>query len=196
MAIDRNTVEKILSEARAAVEAAQIPEELQPVAFGKAVDLLGGTPVPAPTITTAEQTEQNGNGGPAGDSRLDRIAKKLGVDAKTADYFFDPDGDDVTLAVPRSKLDSNKSTATREVALLYCAARQAGGYDDTHTSVAHVRSKVENMGVLDTANFATHLKNIEGLTVRGSGKDREFKVTSHGYEQATNLMNRIKGGGS
>jgi hypothetical protein len=151
---------------------------------------------PRPATTASGQTEQSENGGPSGDTRLDRIAKKLGVDTKTADYFFDPDGDDVTLAVSRSKLDSNKSTATKEVALLYCAARQAGGYDDTHTSVANVRAKVENMGVLDPPNFATHLKNIEGLTVRGSGKDRVFKVTSHGYEQATTLMNRIKGGGS
>jgi hypothetical protein len=190
MGADRDTVDRILAEAHAAIEAASIPDDVRPVAFGKAFDMLAGA---AASTAATPETDDTGLGT---GTRLGRIAKKLNIDVKTAEYFFDPDEEDVTLAVPRSKLDSNKSTATRQVALLYCAARQAGGYDDTHTSVANVRSKVENMGVLDPGNFATHLKNIEGITVRGSGQSREFKVTSHGYEQAAKLMNQIKGGAS
>ncbi|MDQ2969474.1 MAG: hypothetical protein M3R37_14325 [Actinomycetota bacterium] len=193
MTADRTTVEKILSEAQGAVEGAGISDELREVAFGKAVDMLGGTVVPAATAAASEQVDTGGGGG---DDLLAKIAKKLGVDAKTADFFFDSDADDVTLVVPRSKLNPKKSDATREVTLLYCAARQAGAYDATHTSVENIKTRVENMGVLDSSNFSTHLKNIEGLSVRGSGQSREFKVTSHGYEQAAKMMNRIKGGGS
>jgi len=192
MTADRTMVERILSEAQAAVDSAGVADEFREVAFGKAVDMLGGTVVPATTLAASEQT----NTGSGSGDRLERITKKLGVDATTADFFFDPDEEDVTLAVPRSRLDPKRSEATKQVALLYCAARQAGGYDDSYTSTANIKAKVENMGVLDSGNFSTHLKDIEGLSVRGSRQNREFKVTSHGYEQAAKLMNRIKGGAS
>ncbi len=194
MSADRSTVEKILSEAVAAVEGAGVSDDLKEVAFGKAVDLLSGTARPA---TTPADAGLGGGTGDAGSSdKLAKIAKRIGVDAKTVDYFFDPDEDDVLLVLPRSRLDSNKSDATREVALLYAAARQGGGYDETHTSVTNIRTTVDNMGARRLGNFSTHLKNIEGLSMRGSGQSREFKVTSHGFELAAALMKRIKGGGA
>lgn len=52
------------------------------------------------------------------------------------------------------------------------------------------------MGVYDTKNFATHMKSVVGLTMKGSGQSREFKVTNPGYEEAGKIVTRLTGGGS
>jgi hypothetical protein len=103
----------------------------------------------------------------------------------------------VALIVQRSKLASSKAKATREVALLYSAARQAAGYDETHTPIASIKTRVEDMGVLNEHNFASHVKNTDGLSQRGqTPSTREYKVTQHGFEEAGKIINRVTGGGS
>jgi hypothetical protein len=60
MTTDRNTVETILSEARVAVEAADLPQNLRPIAFEKAVELLSGTgTAPAPAGDTGASTRDD-----------------------------------------------------------------------------------------------------------------------------------------
>jgi hypothetical protein len=193
---DRATVDKILTEAREAVDAAEVPEDLRALAFEKAIDLLAGTVQAVNGAAAASGDETSRDGAAAGfDQRLVKIAQRLGVDVPKLAYVYDLDQDDVTLVVPRSKLHSTKAIATREVALLYAAARQAAGYDETHTRVTDIKSKVEDMGVLDAGNFASHVKKIEGMSVKGStAQSREFKVTQHGYEEAAEVIARVTGG--
>jgi hypothetical protein len=129
------------------------------------------------------------------DERLNKIAQRTGADATKLPYVYDLDDDDVSVIVKRSKLGSGDSAATRELALLYCAARQAADYG-AQTSIELVRSRVEDMGVYDGPNFSKHIKGVDGLTVKGSGNARECKVTQHGFEEAGKLIARITGGGS
>lgn len=195
---DKETVEKILTQAREVVAAAEVPEALQPLAFEKAVDLLAGTPhapaAPGASANGAPADSGDGSSAPV-DQRLAKIAQRLGVEASKLAYVYDLDDDDVTLIMPRSKLDATKAIATREVALLYAVARQAGGYDATHTKVGDIKSKVDDMGVLDAGNFASQVKKIEGMSVKGAtAQSREFKVTQHGYEEAAKVITRLTGG--
>jgi len=71
MTTDRSTVERILSEANAAVEAAKLPQNFRVVAFEKAVDLLGGGSKPAET-----PADDDGDG-----------AEAVPVDASSAESF-------------------------------------------------------------------------------------------------------------
>ena len=189
--MDRTEVDRILTEAREAVDAAQLPPDLRVLGFEKAVDLLSGD---VPSNTTNGGVKNDGDVPPV-DDRLAAIARRLGVDTAKLAYVYDLDDDDATFVIQRSKLSSTKADATREVGLLYAAARQAGGYDETHTAVAKIRSKVEDMGVLDPNNFASQMTSIEGVTSRGAtAQSREFKVTQHAYENAGKLVERLTGG--
>jgi hypothetical protein len=194
MTTDRTTVEKILSEAREAVDGAKIPEDLRSLAFGKAINLLAGDIAPAARKTKTQDSDQGvGNG----DDRVAKIAKRMNVDENKLAYIYDLDSDDVSLVAQRSKLSSSKAEATREVALLYSAARQAGGYDQTHTPIALIKTRVEDMGVVDVNNFASHVKKTDGLSQRGqTPSTREYKVTQHGFEEAAKIINRVAGGSS
>lgn len=200
MVYDQDAVQKILASAHAAVQGAKIPKELQPLAFEKAIDLLAG-PVPATTSGGGGQQGGDSNGGRGGDpltddERLAKIAKRTGADASKLGYMYDLDDEDVNLVIQRSKLATSKAVATREIALLYCVARQAGGYDATHTAVSLIRQRVDDMGVLDESNFATSVREVDGMTGKGARQNREFKVTQHGYEEAGKLITRVTGGGS
>jgi hypothetical protein len=66
MATDRSTVERILSEASAAVEAAKLPQNLRPIAFEKAIDLLSGGAKVAETA--GDSDEDSGTGTPEVDT--------------------------------------------------------------------------------------------------------------------------------
>jgi len=193
MALTQAAVEELLAAASAAVDAANIPEDLRPIAFTKALDMLAGaTSAPAP-----------GGGGGEGsdkvvlsdDERMNKIATKVGADATKLPYVYDLDEEDVAFSIQRSKLSSTDAAATREVALLYCAARQALGLD-TQTKIELIRTRVEDMGVYDGKNFSTHLKSITGVTVKGKDSAREYKVTAPGFEEAGKLITRLTGGGS
>jgi hypothetical protein len=196
--MDQEAVKEVLTAALAAVKDAKVPADLRPLAFEKAIDLLAGTATPGPA-PPAGSSQQHQPTPPdlSGDARLAKIAQRTGTDTAKLAYVYDVDDDDVSVVIQRSKLSQSKAVATREIALLYAAARQAGGYDETHTSVSHIRQRVDDMGVLDEANFATAVKNVDGMTSKGSRQNREFKVTQHGYEEAGKLITRLTttGGG-
>src|SRR4051794_7545770 len=86
-AVEQAAVQKILEDARAAVEGAGTPQDLRAVAFEKAVDLLGGlgsasigvAPV-APATPKAAQAPAAPRGGDAQDKSLAKVAEKLDLD--------------------------------------------------------------------------------------------------------------------
>jgi hypothetical protein len=198
MAFDRKAVEAVLKEARAAVEGASVPAELREVAFAKAVDLLSGH-VAATTTTSQDADARSGEGDSTkkftGDERLAKIAQKTGADVAKLPYVYDIDDDGVTMLIKRSQLSKSDAGATRELTLLFAAARQASGID-TLTKVELIRERVEDMGVYDSKNFSTDLKKISGITIKGTGNARELKVTQHAFEEAGKLIARITGGDS
>jgi hypothetical protein len=103
MAFDQDAVVKILSAACAAVEAAKIPEDLRPLAFGKAIDLLAGSVAPSPPSgkPTEDRTGGNRGDGEADDERLGKIARRTGVDVSKLGYIYDLESVNLDLAIRR-----------------------------------------------------------------------------------------------
>ena len=196
--MDKSAVQRILEEANEVVEASGVATELRSVAFERAVDLLAGTALRAPGGdggAGGAGADARGGGAAVADGKAAVVAKKMHIDASKVQRVFDFEDDDVSLSIKRSVLAKDKAGATQELALLYAGARQAAGYDDSHTKVADIRSRVESMGVLDKSNFATHLTDkTDWFTHKGKGVSREFKVTSPGYEDAGKLVLKITGG--
>lgn len=189
-----NTSDQVAEVFKVAIEAvrkADIPDKLEEVAFGRAVDLLSGRVSTATAISVGSAN----SGGEHGE-RMTKIARRMGVDAGALAYVYEIEDDGVTLVVQRSKLAKDKANASREVALLYAAARQAGGFDEGYTPSGEIRQRVSDMGVLDPNNFGPKLAAMrDWFAIKGSGQKREFKVTQHGYEEAGKIVNRVVGAG-
>jgi hypothetical protein len=184
-------VADILRVALEAVRKASIPDKLEEVAFGRAVDLLSGG------VSTAQpKGASSADGSGEHGDRVAKIARRMAVEPGALAYIYDIEDDGVTLIVQRSKLSRDKANASREVALLYAAARQAGGFDEAYTPSTEIRQRVSDMGVLDPNNFGPKLAAMrDWFAIRGSGQKREFKVTQHGYEEAGKIVRRVVGGG-
>jgi hypothetical protein len=190
--VDKSTVQRILQDATEVLDAAGIEKDLRSTAFEKAVDLLAGTPRTTEAQGSADGAPNLGSSEDPGD-KAKSIAKKMHIGAENIPYVYELD-DDVSLAIKRSVLAKDKAGATQEVALLYAAARQAGGYDETHTRASAIRERAESMGVLDATNFASHLTSkTDWFTHKGKGANREFKVTTAGYDAAGELVVKIRG---
>jgi hypothetical protein len=186
-----DSVSSALRLAHEAVDAAEVPEDLRVAAFEKAAAVLLPSAAAAPPaqarVATPSASPSSGEA-----SAAERAAKKLHVEERQLDRVleFDPDG--VHLLVQRSKLPRAKSEAIQQVALLVVAGRQAAGMDpEGWTHQSHVRDATEALGVDDRKNFATHLKRVDGLRNRGSGKTGELKANAVGFEAAARLIQQI-----
>lgn len=191
--MSNNTADRVadlLTSALEAVRKANLPTKLEEVAFGRAIDLLSGG------VSTEQVASVPANGsGERGDS-VTKIARRMGVEPGALAYIYDIEDDGVTLVVQRSKLSRDKANASREVALLYTAARQAGGFDSGYTPSSEIRQRVSDMGVLDPNNFGPKLAAMrDWFAIKGNGQKREFKVTQHGYEEAGRIVRRVVGAG-
>jgi hypothetical protein len=102
---------------------------------------------------------------------------------------FDEDG--IHIMAPRSRFPKQKSAAIQQVATLLVGARQAAGLDDEWTSLTLVREATERLGVDDPSNFAAHIKRLEGIRSRGSGKSGELRMNSVGFEATAKLIRHL-----
>lgn len=179
------------------VEEAAVPDDLRSLAFEKAYEALTGTG----TVTSPQQAPASGGevgGGPLSQSpsnELERLATKLRVGRHLVERVLDFDDDGVHIAVPRSRLAKQKSSAIQEVATLIVSARQAAGVEEW-TPQSLVRHETELLGVDDRSNFATHIRNIDGIRVRGSGRTGELKMNAVGFEAAAELIKQLSQEGS
>jgi hypothetical protein len=185
---DPEMIANVLRSAHQAVEAAEVPEDLRIPAFETAAALLqpsSQVPVGAPNPSLGVL--------PAGDSpAASKAAQKLRVEKSLLSRVLDFDEDGVHVIVQRSKLARTKAEAIQQVATLVVAGRQATGIDpDGWTQQSHVRDATEALGVDDPKNFATHLKRVNGIRSRGSGKTGELKMNAVGFEAAADLIRQL-----
>jgi len=197
MAVSDSVLVRALQDSLAAVEAADIPEELRPIAFSKAFDFVTrDSPATTSSVTGAASSRTNGDRGGAGDESdpIATIAAKVGVDAELVSRVYDVDDEGVHLTISRSSLNEKKRFAMQEVARLIMAARQALGLED-FTPAKIIREACDGRGVLDSGNFATALSGIDGhgVRLRGSGAAREGKLNAVGFEAAGEDIKRIVG---
>jgi hypothetical protein len=181
-------VSRILRQAAEVVKAADIPNELRPTAFGKAVDLLAGRPV-----TETKVPKQGGTPEPESAETLDKIAAKLGLDREAIDEIFEVEDGDVKLTIAPAKLEAQKTKGAKQVALLVAAARQAAGVEDWTTQDT-IRVVAIDYNKFDSPNFAQTLSELgDYFSFSGAGRGRRLKMRRAGFEEAAALIERLRG---
>jgi hypothetical protein len=176
----------LLKRARALVEQADLPVELRVSAFEHVIAFLAGAASgPVFEAKTAAELIPDDQRRPTADRRS-ILARRLGINVDVTDYVYDV-GSELTLVLARSRLPSQKARATRMVAVLYAAGRQAA-YEEEWTLVELIREQCRISGVLDPPNFSASLGAAsDSLIMRGRGNGREVKVTRAGFEEAGRL---------
>lgn len=172
----------------AAVDVADVPDDLRPVAFGKAVDLITGiSPTGRDAANPAERSErpkkQDQDPAPSGDP-LEKIAIKFGIETDVVDEAFEVEEGTPKLTIPRPKLAKSTNAATKEIALLVAAARQAAEIE-MWTDAETIREAVEGYGKFSSPNFAASVSALDDdFSFSGKGKSRRVKVRRDGFASA------------
>jgi hypothetical protein len=123
-------------------------------------------------------------------SRAPAIQEQLGLSAAEVEELYSLSNDSVELVVSPGRLPRGAATATREITLLLCAARQAQGEEWTQISV--VREAVAEYRRYDEANFARTIAAMEDeLRLRGRGRSRELRLSRQGWDRARALASRV-----
>lgn len=191
---------EVLKEVLAALDEANVPEDLREVAFAKAFDHAAGASGAAWTTGSASGASPPASAGGGGDQAVDRgdvfarIADKLAVTKEQAAHVFDIDEDGVHLTVPHAAFESKKRTAMQQVMRVVAAARQAIDLEE-FTATKVLRAACEDRGVLDSGNFASALAAIDGdgVRVKGTGPSRAIKLNAKGYAVAGEIVKQLAG---
>jgi hypothetical protein len=196
MSIDHKTAEEILRAAHEAVKGAKLPGSLEVPAFEKAVDLLAaqvGLAV-APAAPPPDTGAPPGSEDQGGEKSLAQVASTLKLKPDLVGEVFHIDKGELKLTPAASKFESAKSAATKEIALLVAAGRQAGGWDEDWTTTANIRQVCDDYGKYDTANFSTTILDMgDVFSFSGTGQSRKVKVNRKGKEQAAKLVKKLAG---
>jgi hypothetical protein len=194
-------VDKILAEALKAVSDAKLPDDLRVVGFEKAVELIAaqaGMPITASAGAGSEVSDggsgSNGEADNGGGKSLDTVAAKLGIDVATIKDVFHADDEAPGLTISSSQLDDSKAKATRQIALLIAAARQAGGWDVEWTNQSDIRAVCDHYNRADGKNFATTIGSMKNeFGFKGSGPSRQVRLKQTGWEEAVKVVKQLVG---
>lgn len=200
---DSERIAEILRDAKKAVDAAGLEDEsLKQIAFREAIALASGQMPGAPAsgaTTGRDSMPATGHGSsnpPDISDPIASIAKRLGVPTAEADRVFHVEGDNLELTVAVAALADSKRTATREIALLVTAGRQASRLDERETDADAVRLVCGDYKKLDSPNFSSTIRELNGvLTVREKGRKKYLKMTQPAWEEASALVKRVLGAG-
>jgi hypothetical protein len=180
----------VLTEAIDAINEAKVPEDLRVTAFK---EILGyRLRISDPQGESAGLDDKSGElGAFSSDKRIDRLAKALSLPVDVIERVYGFDGDRLDVIVNPRHLTQTSAGATKELAVLFCAAHQAAGLGEwVHIDL--IRGLVEEFGRYDGSNFSKSISALKGdLWVRSSGSQRELKATRDGVERAKELVARI-----
>lgn len=184
----------VLAQAVKTVEDAGVPDDLRVVAFEKAIDLIAGTdPLAIRRQDMAAASGDSAQGPSSSSSVMEAIANRLKLDPSIVREVFDVEEGVPILIVQSSKLATAKRAATKEIALLMVAARQAAGIDD-YTMLADIRPMAEHFAKYDS-NFSASINQMDdALSFKGKDKNRAVRLRQQGWEQATTLVSQLGGG--
>lgn len=163
----------------------KVPDELRAVAFTKVFDALQGT---TPGWRPAGQIQS--------DDLLERVAVRLGTSPETVMGVFYEENGGLSLGISSSKLDSSAARATKQIALVLAAGRQAAGLDEDWTSVDTIRDVCRDFKKLDVNNFAGTITEMDDVfNFRGKGKQRAVRVAKPGWAKAKQVVESLATGG-
>lgn len=195
----KESVADILAEAIAAVSAADVPDDLKEAAFSKAVDVImarrtAETPVRMETATaTPAAAPAVARTAPAAGDLVGTIAARLRLDREVVGEVFDETDGRIDVIVPPRKLAAGKSPATKQLALLIAAARQAAEIEEW-TDADEIRRFVEDFKRYDQANFASSLKEMDDIfRLKQSGRKITLKLSRPGWDRAVELITKLSG---
>lgn len=189
-------VKDILTQARRAVEDANVPDDLREIAFSKAIDILSqGAAVPHRATATSTEPARSIDATASTDttshtdSATATIARRIGVPlAVVSEVYYEEDGE-LGLSIPSSRLSRDKASGTREIALIVAVGRQAGGFDPGWTPTAVIREFCIYYSKFDQRNFAFTIARMDDeFQLKGKGQRREVRVKQRGYEKAAELL--------
>ena len=185
-------VKQMIKDAVKAVEEANVPDDLRVAAFEKSVDALIG----AGDLDVADASPREARPPAAATNgpSLAAVASRLGLDLGLVEEVYYVDDNELGLALAPSKFPSKKAAGTMQIALLFAAGRQAGGWEEW-TPVGSIRAACRDYGRFDAANFATTIKRMGSVfSFRGKARQLEVRVTRPGYEQAAELARDLSAG--
>jgi hypothetical protein len=197
---DKAYVKEILEEAMYLVADFQLTGFAWATVYSKAVELLHERRKIGRVVLTdtdksvhAAQKMLNALESKASNGPLDRVATRLRVDkAVVADVFDDSDGGIDVIVAPR-KLDPAKARATKQLALLVVAARQAAELEEW-TDVDEIRRLAEDYKKYDSANFASAIKEMQDdFRFKRVGRKISVKLGRPGWERAAEMIRRLAG---
>lgn len=181
--------QELLISAENAVEGSGIAEEYRVVAFSKVLDLLTRQQrdVPARTSNGVGPLPEDGK------SILSTLARNLHLENEIIAEIYDEADGDLHLIIAPSILEKANASATKQIALLVAAGRQAGGVEDW-TLVSTIRAWCADFGRLDSANFAKTIASMgDVFGFRGDSQKKVVRVNKVGIENTTDLIRKLKG---
>lgn len=180
-----------LKQAYEAVVAAEIPEHLQEIAFGGALEMLRpdarAPTAPTPAITpfgtgtggtgTASAKTVDTDGAPAvlENVMYDRVVAHTGVARSKIEALVHMDDGLPTVSIPGLKLGKNNAEKTRRIAAILSIVR-GFGLGEYETPVEAVRAEATRLKCYDSANFSSYLAKIDGYVVTGAGQTRRIRA--------------------
>jgi hypothetical protein len=203
-------VSEVLKEAWAAVEAASLPDSIQPVAFREAVRLLSPAKYPAPPLSQTPppgylRGASHGGVGPTGDGGSEnvglavsedeiyaKVVEHTGVDRDKLEQVVHLDGDSLKVSIPGIRLGKNNAEKTRAVAQILTVVR-GFGLDESETAIEVIRAEVSRLKCYDSANFSSHLSKLSGFVLTGSGTNRRIRAKSTGITAFPGLVGSLLG---
>lgn len=186
-----DVLKNILQSALAITRDAQLPANLEPMAYAKVIDILAaGITVKEP----AAEAPINRRTPTAdfADSRTQMLADKLKLDKSVVEQVFSVDVEKgIEVIIGARKLESGKGPAAQQLALLVAGGRQVAGVEEW-TSTGQIRAVCEQYGKFDSANFAQDIKELDNyFGFRGKGRMREVKINRPGTEKLTSLITEL-----
>ena len=118
------------------------------------------------------------------------LADMFGISPEDVPNLFDVTDGEPKLVLDHRKLSRESATATRELTLLVCAARDALRLS---TSTTLIRSVVEEYGRLDSSNFMSALRSMDEVVVRSRPRSRDstLRLRKVGVDAARELAQRL-----
>ncbi|WP_241060380.1 hypothetical protein [Streptomyces marispadix] len=195
-------VSDVLKDAWAAVEAADLPGEIQPVAFREAVRLLS----PASSATTSAmltsghstdsapgtvEPEGSAAHAPIAEREIyDRVVEHTGVDRAKLEHLVHMDDDGPHMSVPGLKLGKSNAERARAVAQIIIMVRSFG-IGENETPLEVIRAECERLKVYDSANFSSQVRALNGYVVTGSGQNRRVRAKSAAVQSFSGFVDSL-----
>lgn len=185
---------KVATELHDELADSQIDEKFALAAFPVLLEhrLGRSSPVASPAI----RIEPSGASEPQDDAQGESsvataLAARLRLPIEQLEDIYDFSVEPIALVVSPGRLASAVAHATEQIALLVVAARQAES-SEAWTTTSDIRSVCQDYARFDSSNFAGTLTSMhQEFAFRGSGRNREVRLTRPGWEKASALLSEL-----